>query len=147
LVQVTLFPQKSSFFQFFSSHVKKNIFGLNKKIPRSEPGWPLINCQVLDSILPLVMGPGQKLLTQVRSGQFFEPWVGSGQLSMVRVWKISLKNVKFFNFFPLGQVKGGLASYLLLIKSLLGPGRVRAHLLLPPLNLFWKPEITFILFL
>jgi len=29
--------------------------------------------------------------------------VVSGQSSMVLVWKITLKNVKFFNFFPWGQ--------------------------------------------
>jgi len=59
-------------------------------------------------------------------------WVG--------IWKISPKNVKFFNFFPLGQkkslwagskstwVKGGSASYLLRVKSKLRSGWVRAHL-------------------
>jgi len=54
---------------------------------------------------------------------------------MVWVWKIITKNVKFFNFFPLGQknslrvgskgtwVKGGSASYLLRVKSQLGLGQ------------------------
>jgi len=43
------------------------------------------------------MGPGQKILTRV----------GSGQPSIVGVWvwKISPKNVKFFNFFTSGQKK------------------------------------------
>jgi len=43
------------------------------------------------------MGSGQKSLTQVRSDQFFvtHGWVW--------VWKISPKNVKFFNVFPSGQ--------------------------------------------
>jgi len=41
------------------------------------------------------MGLDQNLLTQV----------GSCQPSMVWVWKISLKNVKIFIFFPLGQKK------------------------------------------
>jgi len=47
------------------------------------------------------MGPGQKFLTRVGSGQFFVPQVGSGQPFMVwvRIWKISPKNVKFFNIF------------------------------------------------
>jgi len=41
--------------------------------------------------------------------KFFDPsrinflWLGSGQPFMVWVWKISPKNVKFFNFYPLGQ--------------------------------------------
>jgi len=51
------------------------------------------------------MGPGPKFLNRVGSGQFFVARVGSGQPFMVWVWiwKISPKNVKFFNFFPLGQ--------------------------------------------
>jgi len=40
----------------------------------------------------VVMGPGQKLLTQVGSGQ--------SSMVLVLVWKISPKNVKIFNFFP-----------------------------------------------
>jgi len=42
-----------------------------------------------------------------RSGQFFVARVGSGQLFMVWawIWKISPKNVKFFNFFPFGSKK------------------------------------------
>jgi len=61
-------------------------------------------------------------------------WLGLGQPFMVVawIWKISPKNVHFFNFFPFGskksllvwsksaQVKGGLASYLLSVKSKLG---------------------------
>jgi len=53
--------------------------------------------------------------------------VGSGLPFMVRVWKISPKNMRFFNFFPfgskkiaLGWVKVGSASYLLRVKSKLG---------------------------
>jgi len=83
------------------------------------------------------MGPGQKFLTRVGSGQFFVARVGSGQPFMVwvRNWKISAKNVKFFNFFPSGQkkllrvgskstrVKAGSASYLLRVKSMLGSGQ------------------------
>jgi len=61
----------------------------------------------VDSFLDwlVVMGPGQKFLTRVGSGQFFVALVGSGQPFMVwvRIWKISPKNVKFFNFFPSGQ--------------------------------------------
>jgi len=63
------------------------------------------------------MGPGQKFLTHVGSGwvnflwlglgQFFVARVGSGQpyLVWVRIWKISPKNVKFFNFFLFGSKK------------------------------------------
>jgi len=72
--------------------------------------------------------------------KFFDPdRVRTGQPSMVMVWiwKISPQNVKFF---PTDQkksprvrskstcAKGGSASYLLRVKSMLGLGRVRAHL-------------------
>jgi len=92
------------------------------------------------------MGPGQKFLTRVRS--FFVAQVGSGQpfLIWVWIWKISPKNVHFSIFFlfmskkiSLGRVKstwvkGGSASYLLRVKSMLGLGRVRAHLYeIPPI--------------
>jgi len=84
------------------------------------------------------MGTGQKFLTWVGSGQFFVARVGSGQPFMVwaRIWKISPKNVKFFNFFPSGKkkslrvgsestrVRAGSASYLLRVKSKLGLGQV-----------------------
>jgi len=42
-------------------------------------------------------GSGSKFLTRVRSGQPFMVWGW--------FWKISLKNVKFFNFCPSGQKK------------------------------------------
>jgi len=66
------------------------------------------------------MGLSQKFLTRVGSGQPFMVWVW--------IWKISPKNVKFFNFFPFGskkslRVKGGLASYLMRVKSKLGSGQ------------------------
>jgi len=71
------------------------------------------------------------------SGQFFVARVGLGQppIVWVRIWKISPKNVKFFNFFPSGQkkliwvesestrIKAGLASYLLRVKSKLRLGQ------------------------
>jgi len=78
-------------------------------------------------------------------------WLGlgrSGQPSMVWVWvwKISPKNIKFFNFFTFGskkslrvgsestRVKGGLASYLLQVKSKLGPGQ-------GPSLISWQPWV------
>jgi len=79
----------------------------------------------------LVMGPGQKILTRVGSIFCGSGQVGSSQPSMglVLVWKISPKNVNFFNFFPFrirsksNRIKGGLASYLLQVKSKLGSGQ------------------------
>jgi len=59
------------------------------------------------------MGPGQNLAR-----------VGSGMPSMVWVWKISHKNVKFFNFLPFGLKKissGWVKKY---------PGQMRVGLLL-----------------
>jgi len=65
----------------------------------------------------------------------FVAQVGSGQPSMVLVWKISPENVKFFNNFPLGskislragskstRVKDGSAAYLLQVKSKLRSGQ------------------------
>jgi len=51
------------------------------------------------------MGPDENFLTQVGPGQLFVARVGSCrvQLSMLWVWKISLKNVKFSIFFPSGK--------------------------------------------
>jgi len=45
--------------------------------------------------LEVVMGLGQKILIRVRAGQPFTVWVC--------ISKISPKNVKFFNFFPIGS--------------------------------------------
>jgi len=90
--------------------------------------WIWIISRIESTYFLLVMGPGQKFLTRVGSGQPFMVWVC--------IWKISPKKVKFFNFFPSGQkkslwvgsestrVKGGLASYILRIKSKLGSGWV-----------------------
>jgi len=77
------------------------------------------------------MGPGHKFLTQVRLGQSSMVWVC--------IWKISPKNIKFFNFFPFGSKKissGWVKQYpgqrrvglLSTAGQKLGPGRVRAHL-------------------
>jgi len=79
-------------------------------------------------------GSGSKIFDPCRVNFL---WLGSGQPFMVwvRIWKISPKNIKFFNFFPSGQkkflpvmsestrVKAGLASYLLRVKSKLGSGQ------------------------
>jgi len=72
--------------------------------------------------LPLVMGLGQP------------------SLAWACIWKISPKNLRFYNFFPLDQKKSlGVRSKVLgsktgqphiycAVKSMLGSGRVRAHL-------------------
>jgi len=73
------------------------------------------------------MGPGQKLLTRVRS-----IFCCSGRFGLVWVWfwKISLKKYQIFNFLPFGSikissgwVKGRSTSYLLRVKSMLGSGQ------------------------
>jgi len=75
----------------------------------------------------LVMGPGQKILTRVGSGQPFMVWLEFG--------KFPLKMSNFSIFSPSGQkkllrvglestrVKAGSASYLLRVKSKLGSGQ------------------------
>jgi len=77
------------------------------------------------------MGPGQKFWPG--SGQFFVAWAGLGQPFKFR--KFPLKMSIFSIFCPSGQkkslrvksestqVKGGLASYLLRVKSKLGLGQ------------------------
>jgi len=85
-----------------------------------------------------VMGPDQKFLTRVRSGQFFVARVGLGRVS--HLWFglgfgiFPQKASNFSIFFPSDQkksprvgskctwVKGGSASYLLWAKSKLGSG-------------------------
>jgi len=85
------------------------------------------------------MGPGQKILICIRSGKFFVARVGSVRAS--HLWfefefgKFPLKKSNFSIFYPSGQkkslrvrsksiqVKGGLASYLLRVKSKLGSGQ------------------------
>jgi len=64
-------------------------------------------------------------------------WLGSGQPSMVWVWKISPKNVKFFSFYPSGlknyfrsgkKVHGSKAGQpLIYCGSKVSSGRVGAH--------------------
>jgi len=54
------------------------------------------------------MGPGQKSLNRVGSGQFFVTHVGSGQPSMVLVRKITPKSLKFIIYLKkisFGRVK------------------------------------------
>jgi len=91
---------------------------------------------LITKILILEMfGPSQKIFTSVGLGQFFMAWVRLGRVS--HLWfefefrKVPLK-MSNFQFFPFGSkstwVKGGLASYLLWVKSKLGLCRGRAHL-------------------
>jgi len=68
------------------------------------------------------MSPGQNFMTRVGLGQQFMFWVW--------IWKIPPKNVKFFNFCPLGQNKslrvGSKAGWPLIfygVKSKLGSGQ------------------------
>jgi len=77
--------------------------------------------QMAQHVFLVVMGPGQKFLTRVGSAIYGLVWIG----------KICPRNVKFFNFLPFrskkissGRIGGGLASYLLWVKSKLGSGRV-----------------------
>jgi len=72
----------------------------------------------------------------------------------VWIWKISPKNVKFFNFLPFGskkilsgsestRVRGGLASCLLRVKSKLRPGPIsRQHKEWGILSLPWSPSVN-----
>jgi len=83
-----------------------------------------LSCKICHPMV--VMGPDQKFLTRVGSGQPFMVWVW--------IWKISLKNIKSGQKKSLRvrskstRVEGGLAFYLLRVKSKLGSGQVRAHL-------------------
>jgi len=61
------------------------------------------------------MDPGQKFL-----GQFFVTRVSLGQPSLVWVWKISPKNIKFFNFFAFGSKRISSGQ----VKKYLGQSRV-----------------------
>jgi len=62
------------------------LLGLNIKIFKEVDLLVIFHIYQI-KIFQLVMDPGQKVLT----------WVGLGQPSMVWVWKISPKNVKFFS--------------------------------------------------
>jgi len=80
------------------------------------------------------MGPGQKFLTRVGSGQIF---IGQDGLAICGLG-LDLENFplkcQIFHIFSLRvgsestRVKGGSASYVLRLKSKLESGRVRAHL-------------------
>jgi len=74
--------------------VSNSIFFIDVARSANRPynDYPGIECGLSYPFGLIVMGGDKKFLT----------WVGSGQPSMVWVWKISPKNVKFFNFFPSG---------------------------------------------
>jgi len=69
-------------------------------------------CRNEKNYFNVVMGAGQNFFTWV--GSIFVARIGSGQ--RVWIWKISPKNVKFFNFFPFwvgSKVPGSKAGQLL----------------------------------
>jgi len=55
------------------------------------------------SIFYYMFGSGQKILTRVRSGQFFVAQAGSAIHILGLGLEISPKKVKFFSFFPSGK--------------------------------------------
>jgi len=55
----------------------------------------VLHCEQFKQQSFVVMGPGQKYLTQVRLGEFFVAQVKPGQPSLVWVWIISPKNSNF----------------------------------------------------
>jgi len=124
-------------------HLRIELLVFRSQTPTFDPGLVKNNCKALIPSIKrpvmepnmhcrLVMGPGLKFLSWVGSDQFFVVQIGSGQPSMVCVWKISTKNLPIFQIFSL-QVrskstrdKGGSASYFLWVKSKLGSGLVRS---------------------
>jgi len=79
---------KTAWKYFFILWIKEII-----KVIRRFYAWANgVGKKLLTILCNIVMGPGQKFLTRVGSGQQF--------MVLVRIWKISPKNVKFFNFFP-----------------------------------------------
>jgi len=91
---------------------------------------------------------------------FFVAQAGSGQVSLVWVWKISLKNPKFFYFFPFGfqkissvmskgtRVKYGLTPYFLREKVCSGQGpspvdflKSLTFTLFKPKHFIFKPHV------
>jgi len=112
----------------------------------------------LGQFLVALIGLGQFLVARIGSGQFLVTWIGLGKFLVARIelgqflvarvesaiyglgwiWKISPKNAKLFNFFPLykknlfglGQKVPGLKAGwpLIYCRSKVCSGRVRAHL-------------------
>jgi len=86
------------------------------------------------------MGLGQNILTWVGDLGHFFAWVGSGPPPQAGFGKILLKNIKFFNFSCFKSKKSHQARskntlvedrsafYLLLVKSMIRLGWIRAQL-------------------
>jgi len=82
-------------FLFDLDTLKLNLLNFKYGINQAKSSFSKNFLQMLQ--YQIVMGPGQKFLTRVGSDQALMVWV--------RIWKISPKNVKFFNFFPFGSKK------------------------------------------
>jgi len=142
--------------------MKKHLDWTTNELDFPSITWLFISfiCEVLIHFLPFVLlwwstsvslfttfsndGSGSKIF-EFGSGlvYFFEARVGPDQPSIIWVWKISSKNVKFFYFFAFrskkissdqvkkypGQRQVGL--YLMRVKSMLGLSQVKAHLYVP----------------
>jgi len=80
---------------------------------------------ILDCNISCSDGSGSKFFDPGRVNFLWLYQVGSGQPFMVwvRIWKISPKNIKFFNFYCFG-----LGRPLIYCGSKVSSGRVRAHL-------------------
>jgi len=124
------FPKMES--EPYDALTSKQMVCLHRMMKRAStllPCPPLYSYSLLPLPYPLslclVMCLGPNFLTRVGSIFCGSSQVGSGQPSMVLIWKISRKNIKFFNFFLVwsGQKVPRLASYLLRVQSKLGSGQ------------------------
>jgi len=117
------------FLWVYNNHNKLPCFGMLEFLDLKF--WGSLQA-ILEKAIILVMGPGQKFLTQVGLGRVSHLWFG------VEFGKFCLKMLNFSIFFPSDQkkslwagsestrVEGGSASYLLRVKSKLGYSQVRS---------------------